>query len=287
MRPGQPNYSKENQMSFLTIDQTLCKKDGICAAECPMAIIKWKKGELPVPADNAPALCINCGHCVAVCPHGALTHKQLAPEDCLAMDKGLTLSTVQTEHFLRSRRSIRNFKETPVDKETMAEIIRMASFAPSGHNCQPVNWRVLNGGDIVKEHTALVIDWMKLVRKENPAMAKAMHLEMLIGAWKFGVDTVTRNAPTLVLAQGKESNPMAPQACTIAMAYLDLAAQSFDVATCWCGYFLRAAITYPPLAEKLGKSQGLKTYGVMMAGYPKFKYHRMPTRNAPKISWTE
>jgi len=287
LRRGHTIIHKDNQMSFLTIDQTLCRQDGICAAECPMAIIKWKKGEFPLSADNAPDLCINCGHCVAVCPHGALTHATLAPEDCVARDKELGLSPAQTEHFLRSRRSIRNFREAPVQKETMSEIIRLASYAPSGHNCQPLHWRILNGGNVVKEHTTMVIDWMKLMRKENPAMAKAMHLEMMIKAWKFGVDTVTRNAPTLILAQGKESNPMAPQACTIAMAYLDLAAQSFDVATCWCGYFLRAAITYPPLAEKLGKNQGLKTYGVMMAGYPRFKYLRLPTRNAPKISWTE
>jgi len=274
-------------MTLLTIDDTLCKKDGICAAECPMVIIKWNKGELPAPAQNADALCINCGHCVAVCPHGALTHKKLSPQECMEKDKDLLLSPSQTEQFLRSRRSIRNFKETPVKKETLEEVIRLASFAPSGHNCQPVHWKVLNGRDIVKEHGAMVIDWMKLTQKENPELAKLMHLDMLIRAWKLGVDTVTRSAPTLILAQGKESNPMAPQACTIAMTYLDLAAQSFDVATCWCGYFLRAAAIYPPLAEKLGKKQGLKTYAVMMAGYPKFKYHRMPPRNTPKIDWTE
>ncbi len=274
-------------MSLMTIDQTLCKKDGICAAECPMAIIKWTEGEYPAPADNAQGLCINCGHCVAVCPHGALTLNTLSPQDCLPLDTDLKLSLAHTEHFLRSRRSIRNFKEMPVEKATMADLIRLASFAPSGHNCQPVHWRVINGRQRVKELAGLVIDWMTLAQKENPALAKAMHLDMIIGAWKLGVDTVTRNAPGLILAQGKEANPMAPQACTIAMTYLDLAAQSFDVATCWCGYFLRAAIAYPPLAEKLGKDQGLKTHGVMMVGYPKFKYHRMPTRKTPKIDWMD
>lgn len=274
-------------MSLLTIDPTLCKKDGICAAECPMAIIKWKQDNIPVLADNASSLCINCGHCVVVCPHGALTHASLAPEDCLALDKNLILSPEHTEHFLRSRRSIRNFKENAVEKETLKKLIGLAAFAPSGHNCQPVHWQVLNGRDIVKEHAAMVIEWMKLTQEENPKLAKIMHLPMLIGAWEAGVDTVTRNAPTLILAQGKESNPMAPQACTIAMTYLDLAAQSFDVATCWCGYFLRAAISYPPLVEKLGKNRGLKTYGVMMAGYPKYKYHRMPTRKTANITWAE
>ena len=274
-------------MSLLTIDETRCKKDGICAAECPMAVIQWKKGAFPAPGANASRMCINCGHCVAVCPHEAVIHEKLAPADCLAVEREMTLTTAQTEHFLRARRSIRNFKETPVEKETLSEMIRLASFAPSGHNMQPVRWRVLNGRDIVKEHTGMVIDWMKLTLKKNPKFAKSLHLDMLIGAWKFGMDVVTRNAPTLILAQGPEANPTAPPACTIAMTYLDLAAQSFDVGTCWCGYFLIAASAHAPLAEKLGKNKGLKTYGAMMAGYPKFAYHRMPLRNAPDITWTE
>ena len=71
------------------------------------------------------------------------------------------------------------------------------------------------------------------------------------------------------------------------MTYLDLAAQSLDVATCWCGFFHMAAIAYEPLASKLGKDQGLRTHAVMMAGYPVYKYHRMPPRNVPDITWAE
>lgn len=274
-------------MPLLSIDETLCKKDGICAAECPMGIIHWKKGEFPVPVKQAPELCINCGHCVAVCPHGAMAHAELAPDACLAVDKNMQLSAPQTEHFLRARRSIRSFKQKPVESGTLSEIIRLASFAPSGHNRQPVRWRVLNAPKIVRAHTSMVMDWMKLTRKENPEFAKALHLDMLIGAWKFGIDAVTRSAPTLILAQGLETDPSAQTACTIAMTYLDLAAQSFDVGTCWCGYFLMAANAHPPLAEKLGKDQGLKTHAVMMAGYPAYAYHRMPARQTPDITWAE
>ena len=272
-------------MTLFSVDETRCKQDGICAAECPVGIISWKKGGFPSPSAKAEGLCISCGHCVAVCPHQALTHNHMAPGDCLELDKAFSLSPEQTEHFLRARRSIRNFKETSVDKETLTEIIRLASFAPSGHNTQPVRWRVISGTDKVKDHTAMVIDWMKETKKQNPALARALYLDMMIGAWKFGVNTVTRDAPVLILAQGDAKNPMSSQACTIAMTYLDLAAQSFGVGTCWSGYFQVAANAHAPLAEKLGQGEGLKTYGVVMAGHPKYKYHRMPMRNAPDITW--
>jgi nitroreductase/NAD-dependent dihydropyrimidine dehydrogenase PreA subunit len=274
-------------MTLFSIDETRCKQDGICAAECPLGIITWKKGETPFPSARAEDLCINCGHCVAVCPHEALTHTNMAPEDCLPVDRAMALSPAQTEHFLRARRSIRCFKQAPVEKPALAEAIRLACFAPSGHNLQPVRWHVISGRETVKEYTALVIDWMKASKKQNPALAKMLHLDLLIGAWKFGMDTVTRSAPTLVLAQGKDKDPTAPPACTIAMTYFDLAAQSLGFGTCWCGYFLMAANAHAPLAEKLGQDKGLKTYGVMMAGYPKYTYHRMPLRNAPDITWSE
>ena len=29
----------------------------------------------------------------------------------------------------------------------------------------------------------------------------------------------------------------------------------------------------------------LQTYGAMMVGYPKFAYHRLPTRKTPVIDW--
>jgi len=274
-------------MPLLTIDESKCKKDGICAAECPMSIIGWQKDQYPVAVNGAEQLCINCGHCVASCPHGAMTHKEMAPEDCLAFDPDMVLSQTQTEHFLRNRRSIRNFKKATVDKETLSNIIKIASHAPSGHNCQPVQWQVLSGRETIKPYTELVIEWMKKVIEENPEMAGPMHLDMIVSAWEADMDVVTRRAPNLILVNGSAQNPMAPDACKIAMTYFDIAAQSFGVGTCWCGYFFMALMFYPPLKEALGIDKNTSNSGVMMAGYPKIKYQRMPVRNSPDISWLD
>ena len=169
-------------MAYLTIDPDLCKKDGICAAECPMKIIFWKKGERPRPFPNTRDLCIGCGHCVAVCPHGAISHENLNISDCTPKDDALVISLAQTEHFLRSRRSIRNFKKEPVKPDTLSELIRLAGYAPSGHNYQPVKWRIINGYDLVKEYSALVIEWMIQQMDEHPDTAKILHLDMLVNA---------------------------------------------------------------------------------------------------------
>ena len=79
-------------MSHFIIDQDKCKRDGICAAECPMRIIEFKADHVPTPVENAEELCIHCGHCVAICPHGAFSLADMKPEECPPVKNDLALS---------------------------------------------------------------------------------------------------------------------------------------------------------------------------------------------------
>ena len=107
-------------MSLLKIDQTKCKQDGLCAADCPMGIIRFAgKGSFPEMVVENEAMCIRCGHCVAVCPHGDLDHVEVLLAECLPIDKNLVGSAVQVEQFLRSRRSVRQFKDKEVETATL------------------------------------------------------------------------------------------------------------------------------------------------------------------------
>ena len=84
-------------MTLLTINPDKCNRDGICAEVCPIKIIYFKdKESLPIPVPGADKLCIRCGHCVAVCPTGAMSHEIMSPEKCLPVYDG--------ERSLRPRR---------------------------------------------------------------------------------------------------------------------------------------------------------------------------------------
>ena len=275
-------------MDLFSVDEKLCKKDGICAAECPLAIIDFQdKEKTPRPFAHSESLCINCGHCVSVCPQGALTHKNLTPQDCYPVDKELLLGVEQSEHFLRYRRSIRNYKSKAVEKTKIEKLIHIASHAPSGHNTQPVHWQVINGKEKVTELSSHVIDWMKDVLKTHPELAKMMHLDMITAAWEMGFDVVSRKAPALILVNGGIKDPYADSACKIAISYLDLSAPSLGLGSCWNGYFNKAAMSWEPLQKALGFPEGITNYGTMMLGYPKFQYYRMPNRNTPRVTWTD
>ena len=275
-------------MTLFSVDEEKCKKDGICAAECPFSIIDFQnKDKVPQPFDYSEAVCINCGHCVSVCPHGALTHKNLAPQDCFQIDKKLILDIEQTEHFLRYRRSIRNYKSKAVEKEKIEKLIHIASHAPSPHNTQPVNWQVINGKEKVNELSSHVIDWMKNMLKTQPDQGKMLYLDQIIAAWEMDLDFVSRRAPALILVNGGNKNPFADSACKIAMTFFDLAAPSLGLGSCWNGYFNMAAISWEPLQNALEFAEGITNYGTLMLGYPKYQYHRMPNRNTPCVTWLD
>ena len=77
----------------------------------------------------------------------------------------------------------------------------------------------------------------------------------------------------------------APAACTLAVSYVDLMAQSMGLGTCWAGFFNAAANLWPPMNEALGLPEGHASFGAMMIGYPAFTYARIPLRKEARITW--
>ena len=60
-------------MPEIRVDSNLCQKDGLCTLACPVGIFEQKKRDA-APAVVSEEMCIGCGHCVAVCPHEAISH---------------------------------------------------------------------------------------------------------------------------------------------------------------------------------------------------------------------
>jgi nitroreductase/NAD-dependent dihydropyrimidine dehydrogenase PreA subunit len=273
-------------MAHLIADERKCRRDGICVAVCPAGIIELKEDKaVPTPIEGADELCINCGHCVAVCPYGAMSLTTMDPDDCPPVRREWALSPEQAEHFLRSRRSIRAYKEESVDRETLRKLIATARYAPSGHNMQPVKWLVIREATEVRRLAGLTAAWMGFLLKEKPEMAAAMGLGRIVRAWNDGRDTICRGAPHLVIAFGKASDGIASSSSMLALAYLELAAPSFGLGACWAGYLNLAAGQWPPLQEALALPEGEVPFGSMMVGRPRYRYQRFPLRNEPPITW--
>jgi len=279
-------------MSLITIDENKCLRDGICVQVCPAKVIKIRgKNPYPSAVKRAENFCINCGHCVVVCPKGALTHKFMKPEECSSIPREALPNSEQTGIFLSSRRSVRVYKDQPVSRVVLEKLINITSYAPSGHNDHPVNWLVVENRNEVKELASLVVEWMKLTLQEDPQAARSWGFEIFISMWKRGVDLILNDAPHVILSHAKENQPIPGGSalcqldCIIATTYLELAAYSMGLGTCWAGFLMWAAKAYPAIKQFLGIPEGHEIYSALMTGYPKHEYHRVPLRNKPIINW--
>ncbi len=273
-------------MSILTVDDAKCNRCGICVLECPSRIIEQADPKaLPILVEDQVERCITCGHCVSVCPFAAIALKTMKPEDCAPVNKELLPTAEQLEHFLKSRRSIRVYKDEPVAGEILAKLIDIARYAPSGHNAQPLHWLVIEDRREVRRLAALVIEWMNLLIRKSPKVIELFHFDLFVNAWERGEDRVLRGAPHVIVAHASKDAPMAQESCPIALTYLDLAAYSLGLGACWAGYLMAAATSSPAMITALRLPGGHRCFGAMMVGYPRHKFRRIPLRNEPSITW--
>lgn len=271
-------------MSLLVIDRKKCTRDGVCVGVCPASIITMN-GDGPLLREGGGRHCLTCGHCVAVCPQGAISLQSMPAEQCIPLREDWRLKPEQMEQLLKGRRSIRKYKPQPVENDILAKIIDMASFAPSGHNAQPVRWLVIEDSNEVNRLAGVVIDWMREAVEEKSLLARAFGMKRLVADWEAGNDPILRGAPHFIVAHAPQKEKTAPNACTIGLTYLELAALPFGVGTCWAGYFQIAIGMSSSLKDALALPKGHQCFGAMMVGYPKFEYQRIPKRNEPQVMW--
>jgi nitroreductase/NAD-dependent dihydropyrimidine dehydrogenase PreA subunit len=273
-------------MDLIKVDPSLCRIDNICVAECPPKIIvATGKSPYPFIPEELEALCIDCGHCVAVCPYEALTHQNIPLEDCKPLEDDLKISEAQAVQFLTSRRSIRTYQRRSVEREKLLKLLEIANLAPNANNVQPVKWKVIENTDEVKRLTQMVIEWMQFMIKNNPVIANRYHMDRIVEHHEKGIDRVSRGAPHLIIAYHKKDVVPLDRDCTIAISYLELAAYGLGLGACWAGFFNTAASMYPPLIDALALPKDHQIAGSLLIGYPRYKYYRIPTRKPLKVDW--
>lgn len=278
--------AREMKMDLIKVDENRCKRDGFCVAVCPMNILSQpSRKDYPVATLDSASLCITCGHCVAVCPHGALTHTRMAPEAMELTDRLPSPTPENLYHWMKMRRSVRAYKEAEPDRDLIKQIIDVATYAPTGHNDQPVHWLVISGREKIKTLNEMVLEWMHVAEEKFPQLYSVLAFSRMIGDWERGRDRITHNAPCLIINHADTRIFTGQSAGLITMAHLELAAHAAGLGSCWGGIFTRAAVSHAPLIQALGLPEKHAVISSMMMGYPRYNYARIPLRNKPQIQW--
>ncbi|GAB6154223.1 hypothetical protein JCM17380_29730 [Desulfosporosinus burensis] len=154
--------SRTKESAKISIDISLCTGCGLCIEVCKSFNLTQKNGKV-ISKDSVYG-CIGCGHCMAICQHEAIKiyGRCLIPEDLLALaDLQGKASYEEVLNLLQRRRSIREFKALPVEKELIEKVIEAAQTSPMGLPPSDVNLLVFDSPTKVRQFAKDFCDYLE------------------------------------------------------------------------------------------------------------------------------
>jgi nitroreductase/NAD-dependent dihydropyrimidine dehydrogenase PreA subunit len=272
-------------MPKIIVNTELCTKCYQCAHTCLMGIIRPSHDSAFPTIDAANEdNCLRCGHCEAFCPEQALVLDFLKEERKHLTPGANQIKPDNLSLYMQSRRSIRHFKSDLVSRETIARILEVARYAPTGGNSQTVQWLVIYDPKEVKRIASLTVDWMRSILGSSHPLAH--YVPNIIRGWEMGYDPICRHAPHLVFAHIPSSEFVDDRTDAInAISHFDLAAPAFGIGACWAGFIRMALDSYPPLQEALALPSNRKIGYGLFFGYPLHQITAIPRRNPVTVEW--
>ncbi|HEX9025982.1 MAG TPA: nitroreductase family protein [Clostridium sp.] len=273
-------------MDYVQVDQDKCVKCGLCINVCRGVLEMGSNGP-----QVAKGICIGCGHCVAACPNEAIDNPKSTLKNQIQIRELANLDQEMASQFLRSRRSVRSYKNIKVPREKIEQLLDIGRFAPTACNSQGISYHVIDDTDTLHKITAATIDWAEEeMKKESSLSASPFAPNTMIQIERYRTlnkDTIIRGASCLVLALcDKNLFSLGRDNTHFSLSYVQLYAQTMGLATCWTGLLeFCANAGYEPLLNLLNIPDGKILTGGIIVGYPIYKYKRLVDRELLKISW--
>lgn len=257
-----------------------------------------------VPKIVRPESCFRCGHCVAVCPHGAVSHSDF-PEGAVTPIRAENLPTYdQVLELIHSRRSGRRFEDRPVERDDVEKLLEAARFAPSGHNAQPTEFVVIQDTEALDEIRRLTLEALKKMmrpfkspigktimglmigQRKAAAMGKlAPEMDALESLYEGGKDLVLNHAPTVILFHGDDIAASPLVDANLALQNATLAAEAMGLGCFHTGFITVACSRDQSIPRYLSLPETHKVFGGLGVGYPRVKFKSWPERNPAKVKW--
>jgi nitroreductase/NAD-dependent dihydropyrimidine dehydrogenase PreA subunit len=246
--------------------------------------------------------CWQCGHCVAVCPVDAIQHSAHPFDACPTVEA--LPSYEELVMALRERRSLRVFRDQPVPREMVRQLVDVSRWAPSASNAQVVDWIALDDRAQIARCSAEVANTLgsaarllknRLLRpflalalgrdRVKEAQEAADDFERLAQAHAQGRDPIFHRAPVVLVAHAPQGTYFGRDDAVYAAYNLILAAQRLGLGTCHIGYVNAALERSRDLPRMLGLPPERQAEVVLTLGYPRFEFKRVPARRRRALRW--
>jgi nitroreductase len=269
---------------------------------CPYGTISMEGEKAVVSGDRS----MSCGHCAAVCPADAIRVNTIDKESSrfatfTANDTWLPhgeYDTVQLIRLMGSRRSCRNYRDIPVNRDLLDDLVKIGITAPSGTNSQlwtftllPTRKAVLNLGERVASffkklnrtsEKRYLRYFLKLIgRTELDEYFHEHHdsVEDALAEWdSSGIDRLFHGATAAIVIGSKPGASCPREDALLATQNILLSAHSLGLGTCLIGFAVEAMKHDTTIKRLLGIPDDEKVYSVIALGYPDERYQRTAGR---------
>ena len=250
-------------MNPILINEEKCIGCELCVKDCPSSYLYVENGK----AHTNTGGCLECGHCYAICPQGAI---RLLNYDC--KDEAVVPMTELPSDTLlaamKSRRTVRQFTDQAVEAEKVQKILEAGRYSPTGGNSQNVSYTIL--GSRQNEAEAICVD---LFRKGTslPRRSKAF-------AERFNItdNFFFKGAPLVILVSSRSSVDAG-----LASAYMEIMAESLGLGVLYSGFFVMCSRISRKLRKLIRLPKGHKVVTCMVAAV-KDSVARENTADAPR-----
>ncbi len=270
---------------MIIIDQNKCIGCSKCTKDCFMGNIIMDEGKAKLQSDA----CIFCGHCVAVCPQNAFEIDHFPKDNELSEEASKEIEATDLLHFIKMRRTIRNFSDKPVEREKLEMVLEAGRYTPTASNRQSVSYIV------VQEKLPEVLDMAAEKLKEigegllqsesTPPILKSYAQKWINMYDELKADP---EKPTFLFFKSKTVILVVsdtPVDGHLAASTMELMLHAQGLGMLFSGFFVRAVTGNKKLKDFLGIDDSKEVVSCLVVGYPEVTYKRYAPRKKADVSW--
>ncbi|KQC10106.1 MAG: hypothetical protein APR62_12700 [Smithella sp. SDB] len=273
-----------------------CNQCLLCVRDCVAGVWRIVEGKSqPVDIES----CNRCSHCIAVCPCDAILHDGLKKDQLVRVNRN-NLNPEVFRDIIISRRSIRQFKDTPVPRDVLEKILDLARYSPTASNDQNVSYTIITDKKLIEEAAKSIWGLVsRLYDKTRKGIGKIIvnvtglnnhrYLRVMDYCQKQtvenGRDFILHNAPVLILIHAPRRARFAADNCNIAVTTIINYAHALELGTCLTGLMNMSLWYSSSLRRKFGIPKDKKIYASLVMGYPSYRFTNTVSRKKPEVQW--